>query len=408
MKTDQREIRCAVAIAVLVAAAFGKATEADSQDTEKASEQSSDPLSGSFELEPRVFLVVNAVYGDRPLLPGSYGLFAVRPIFGGDQFQISPSNTTLGFSAGGVSLDGAEFSAALDVNLKTPTPLTTANVLAPQFYSAYIELAAQHLKIRMGQYPDIILPFVAPTTNGFPGSYLPGSLGFTRPQLRSDVRVPIGEDFQLLLQGSLSRPIQTFQIAEEFIGAGAGLPDLQGRLALAFGDAGRDPWQRPYVLSVSGHVGRRRFVGIAEEGVTGVEFNTWSIGGGLRAELPTGTTLQARIWRGSLLGDYMGGVFQTVSGQRLEPVGAHGFVVTARQNLPRGWAASAGLGRDNPRDGDLGPGERALNQAGFANLFWDWSRKIGFALEGSRWRTSYIGQGSTRVWRVELMSTVRL
>jgi hypothetical protein len=364
---------------------------------------------GDFQLKPRGMLVINALYGSRALLPGPFALFAVRPAITGDQFVISPNNTTVGFGISGVSFGSFAFDGALDVTLKSPTPLATPNILGPQFYDAYVAARSEFVDLVLGLYPDVILPFVIPTTNAYPGSYLPGQLGSTRPQAGAHARLPLGELFQLRVHASLGRPITTFQLTDELFGASAGLPDVQGRVALAVGPVdGQDELRpRPYELGLAAHAGRRRLIGITALEVSGEEHDSWSIGGDLRAELPTGTIIKLRVWRGVLLGDYTGGVFQNVSVVSREPVSAHGFLAAVGQALGMGWQVNVGFGRDDPNDSDVGGGERTLNEAGFANVFWNWSKSLGFALEGSRWNTVLEEQGPTRAWRGELLSMTR-
>lgn len=354
-------------------------------------------------------LVINALYGSRGLLPGAFALFAVRPAITGDQFVISPNNTTVGFGISGVSFGSFQFDGALDVTLKSPTPLATPNILGPQFYDAYVAARSELVDVMLGLYPDVILPFVILTTNAFPGSYLPGQLGSTRPQAGASARLPVGELFQLRVQASLGRPITTFQLTDELFGVSAGLPDVQGRVALAAGPVdARDALRpRPYELGLAAHAGRRRLIGITGQDVSGRELDSWSIGGDLRAELPTGTIFKLRLWRGVLLGDYTGGVFQNVSTVSGEPVSAHGFLASLGQALGMGWQVNAGLGRDDPKDSDVAGGERTLNEAGFVNVFWNWSKSIGFAIEGSRWNTVFEEQGSTRAWRGEILTMTR-
>jgi hypothetical protein len=167
-------------------------------------------------------------------------------------------------------------------------------------------------------------------------------------------------------------------------------------------------WTRPYALGFSGHYGRRHIFDLGGQEITGLVVNTWSIGTDLRLELSSGTKLYFRLWRGSVLGDYAGGIFQTVSTTLLIPVHATGFQVAATQRLHEGWRLAGGFGSDDPDDADVGVGERTLNQAAYGTLFWDWSKKVGFAAEVSRWRTSYKGLGSTHAWRAEMMVIIHI
>lgn len=189
-------------------------------------------LLGELELSPRGIFVVNFAHNSGTLYPGSFALFAYPPDISGSQFYISPQNTVLGFKLSGLSLGDAKISGALDVNLRSSNILTAAQI-APQFYDVHIQLETGWFRAFVGQFPDVLLPFVPNTVNSFPGGTLPGAIGYARPQVRADFRVPIRDFYQLLLQGSLNRPIQTFELSTEIAGRQAGLPDIQGRVAFA-------------------------------------------------------------------------------------------------------------------------------------------------------------------------------
>src|SRR5262245_41418335 len=167
----------------------------------------SDPLSGRFVIEPRGVLVVNTAYANHRLLPGSYVLFAVQPEIRGDQFVLSPSNTTVGFGISGVSFHHVELSGALDVTLRAATDPGQAKALQPQFYRVELSARGEWFVLRIGHLPDVILPFIPLTTNLFPATYMPGHLGSGRPQLRLDLGLALGGTYELALQTSLSRPV---------------------------------------------------------------------------------------------------------------------------------------------------------------------------------------------------------
>jgi hypothetical protein len=361
-------------------------------------------LTGELHLQPRGVFVVNAAYNRGTLYPGSFVLVALPAAVSDPQFFISPQNTVLGFKLHGLSLGHAEISGALDVNLRSNTPLISGNSISPQFYDVHIQLETERLRIFVGQFPDVVLPFVPDTVNSFPSGYVPGAIGYARPQVRADVRFPWRDRYQLSLQGSLNRPIQTFELADELAGRQAGLPDLQGRLAVAVGGA-EQTWERRFEVGLAGHTGRRR-VTVIEDG-TDTELRTWSVGGDLRVRLPTGTSLKGRLWWGALLGDYSAGIFQTINPDTKEAIRARGWWLGVQQAFGERWRAGATYGRDDPRDADLGAGKRGLNQAALVNVFWDASRIVGLGAEVSRWATSYTPTGSGRAFRGDLLFFLR-
>jgi hypothetical protein len=361
-------------------------------------------LHGELKAELRGAFIVNLCYNTGTLNPGSVAYYAYPTSVSSPQFFISPSNSVVGFKLSGLSFGSADISGALDVNLRSPAPLQTANTLSPQFYDVHMQLEFERWKLIVGQYPDVLLPVVPDTTNSYPVGYIPGALGYVSPQVRGDVRLPVGGRFQALVQGSINRPLQTFQLSDELVGRQAGIPDLQGRVAIAIG-ASEKPWQRPFEIGLAGHYGRRLVTVIATG--AGQRYRTWSFSGDLRLWLPTKTLIKGRLWMGRLVGDYAVGAFQTVDTTSLKAIGAWGMWLEAQQRLSQRWRATVGYGRDDPTNADLTPGDRSLNQAGFVNVLWDVTKTIGFGLEGSRWMTSYLGAPENKVWRADLLFYLR-
>jgi hypothetical protein len=362
-------------------------------------------LTGELKLIPRGVFVVNTGYNGGSLNPGPFAFYAVQPGLSKSQFYLSPANTVLGFGLEGLSIYGAALSGRLDVTLRSPTPLVTANVISPQFYDVHIQLDGVWWRAIIGQYPDVVLPFVPDTTNSYPSGYIPGSIGFARPQLRGDLRVPIGDASQIIVKASVGQPVQTFTLGDEnIVGRQGGVPDIQGRLSYAIGLSPR-PWERPFEIGVAAHVGKRRETFVAT-GLTN-DFQTWSVSADVRLAFSSGTLIKARAWRGTLMGDYTGGIFQTIDIGTDRAVRAWGFWFEVQQTLGPRWRATAGYGQDNPFRSDLSMGARLFNQAGFANLFWDVSASLGFAAELSRWDTAYVGLGSTFIWRADFVFLLR-
>src|SRR5678815_1315882 len=98
-----------------------------------------------------------------------------------------------------------------------------------------MQLEFERWRLIVGQYPDVLLAVIPDTVNSFPAGYVPGAIGYVHPQVRVDVRLPVGEVFQGLIHAAINRPLQTFELSEELVGRQAGVPDGQGRLALAAG-----------------------------------------------------------------------------------------------------------------------------------------------------------------------------
>lgn len=363
------------------------------------------PLKGRFEVTARGVLSFNLAWSDATLVPGAYVLYAARPASTGSQFVLSPANTVLGFSIEGVSFRGASVVGAVDFALKSPAP-AQRSILSPLFYDVHIGVRGRRSYLVVGQFPDVVFPFVAASLNGYPGSYVAGSLGFYRPQIRAGAIVDLTSALDVRLQASVGQDVQNFRITPLTGGGGADVPDLQGRLSIAAGaptPGARNPWKRQYELGAAGHIGKRRFAFLEMDVPTQiVARTTWSIVGDARAELPSGTTLRGRLWMGRVLGDYQGGIFQSVAFETLEAIGARGGWIDVQQRVARAWRVAIGYGRDDPEDESLSPGQRQLNETAFGNLRWQWSAAVSFGAEISYWSTEWKGLADVDTTRGEL------
>jgi hypothetical protein len=369
-------------------------------------------LHGEIEAQLRGAFIVNLCYNDGTLFPGSFAYYGLPEKVSREQFFVSPSNTVVGFKMSGLSFGSATITGAMDVNLRSPQPLVTPNSLLPQFYDVHLQLEFERWKLIVGQYPEVILPVVPDTINSYPAGYVPGALGYVDPQVRADVRVPVGSRFQAIVQASINRPLQTFDLAADLAGRQAGVPDVQGRVAFAFGHSDK-PWERPFEIGVSGHWGQRR-VGVLST-LEEVTLKTWSVAGDLRLWLPTRTLIKGRVYQGRMLGDFAAGIFQSINTTTLQSIRAKGLWFEAQQRLTDRWRATIGYGRDDPNDADLSPwsgkdlgdGSRSLNQETFLNVLWDVTKTIGFGGEGSRWSTSYKDAPTTKIWRGDFLFYLR-
>jgi hypothetical protein len=383
----------------------GRVTPPGPSPTLPASPPAGAFMSGKLELKTRGAFIVTFSRNSGTLVPGSFVFYALPSAVSEPQFFVSPENTILGFGLSGISVGDARLTGDLDVTLRSPTPLSGApHTIAPQFYRLSIQLEGETWRVILGQHLDVMLPLVPDTANSFPSGYVPGAIGYARPQLRTDLRFPIGERFQILAKASANQAIQTFDLSDEAVGRQGGWPDGQARVSFAVGQS-KVPWERPFEIGVAGHLGGRRVT--YPETLMTVGFRTWSVAGDLRLRLPFGLLIKGRLWTGAAMGDYVGGIFQTYDLGLARAVRASGCWAEIQQTLNERWRVAIGYGRDDPRDGDVSAGGRTLNHAAFANLFFDAIAWLGFAAEASRWETSYQGLGAAGVWRGDVLFVMR-
>lgn len=359
---------------------------------------------GGVKIIPYGILIANINYNSSALDTGSIAGFAFPGIPANPaQFNISPGNTYLGVDIKWPKIGKWEINGKVDFDLRGPTPVRgTNNIFAPLFINLYGEARTERYRIMAGQAPDLVSPLISNSLNIYPVGYLPGKLGFFRPQARFETYQPISDNFTFIFQGAIAQAIQTFQVGDEVIGDQTGRPDGQMRLALGYGkpDLNDRHHRRPFELGVSGHVGKRRGTQLGTL-ITQREFTSWSgdidlsfkIGGKLR--------FNAEFFTGSILGDYAGGIFQTFNPVRLVGIRAAGAWAQLTCDINDKWQVNGAYGRDDPFNRDLAFGQRSLNEVGFGNFYYKITPRLWVAAEFSRWRTNWVGLPAGRAFRIE-------
>jgi hypothetical protein len=351
---------------------------------------------------PFGILIANVNYNSSALVPGSWSAFAAPDLLPDqDQFNVSPGNTYLGLDIKWPKIGAWEISGKADFNLRGAKPLTANNFFQPQFVHLYGEAKTERYRILAGQTDDVVAPLFPNSLNQYPITFMPGSLGYFRPQARFETFQPVSDDFTFIFQGAIAQAIQTFDVSDEVVGRQTGMPDGNVRLALGYGEpAPNDPLQkRPFELGVSGHIGERRGTLLAIP-VVERDFTSWS--GTIDLTFKLGKLrFDGEYFGGSVLGDYAGGIFQTFNPVRGVAIRATGAWAQLTYDISDKWQVNGGYGRDDPYNRDLDFGQRSLNEMGFGNFFYRITPRLWVALEFSGWRTKWVGLPTGSAFRVE-------
>src|SRR5262249_28146127 len=287
-----------------------------------------------------------------------------------------------------------------DFDFRGTSPIENQNVFQPMFGDIYIELKNQHYRLVAGQTTDVVSPLLPTNLNFFPFSYIPGSIGFIRPMVRGEAYLPLSDDEQVTVQAALAQAIQTFQISNEAIARQTGWPDDQGRVPFGYGPL-NPLLGRPMEFGASAHLGQRK---LTLANGSNIYHNTYSINFDGRAAIGPRIKLQGEFFTGQLLGDYMGGVFQTFDVNTGNAVGAKGGWIEAGYKLPEDWTFHIGYGIDNVDESSVSSVvSRTQNGIFYANAFFDWSPELSLSGEVSWWKTKYFDQSiNNTVFRLEL------
>lgn len=349
-------------------------------------------------------LVVNANLNTSTMTVGSIpGFVQLQSAATKAQFNVSPGNTFLGVTATPPPIGPVKLQAKLDLDFRSNAPYLNENAFLPLLRDLYLEVSWTRLKLLAGQASDILSPRASASLNFYPLSFLPGDVGDYRPQIRLEWRQPITDLFELTIQSAIAQAVQTFQVSGSVVASQVGLPDFQGHLGFAFGPA-REDGPRLFECGVAGHVGRRQVVDSTvplppPEAVR--TYATWSFVADGSLRLGDDTLIEGEYFIGQLLGDYSGGIFQTIDPVKKVPIRARGGWVQLTQRLGSRWTIHAGYGTDDPFDQDLATLERRTNAEVFGNAIFRIAGGLRVGLELSYWSTAWVDQPTANAFRVE-------
>jgi hypothetical protein len=330
---------------------------ASQPDSEQQSKQASQPPSqppptpwekDGVKIIPYGTVIANVNYNSAALLPGSWSAFALPKLVPDtDQFNVSPGNTYLGVDIKWPKIGDWELNGKVNFNLRGALPLTANNIFQPQFFDMYGEAKTENYRLLAGQTVDVVAPLAPNTLNQYPVTFIPGSLGYFRPQVRFETFQPINDKFTFILQGALTQAIQTFdvgtasigpgEVSKDVIGRQTGLPDGQTRVGLGYGKpAPDDPLQqRPFEIGLSGHLGKRRG-DLVSLPIIERDFTSWS--GTVDLTFKIGRVrFSGEFFGGSILGDYAGAIFQTFNPERGVAIRAAGGWAQLTYDINKRW-----------------------------------------------------------------------
>ena len=349
-------------------------------------------------------LVVNANFNTHTMVVGSIpGFVQIRSAATTSQFNVSPGNTFLGVTATPPRFGPVQLQAKFDMDFRSNAPYLNENAFLPLVRDLYLEATWSRLRVLVGQASDVLSPRASATLNFYPLSFLPGDIGDYRPQIRAEWRQPVGEIFELSLQTAIAQAVQTFQVSDSIQATQTGMPDFQAHVGLAFGPARPEGGPRVFECGIAGHVGRRQVILQSSGGVPSEvrQYDTWSFVADGSLRLGETTLIEGEYFLGQLLGDYSGGIFQTVDPVKQVPIRARGGWVQVTQQLGTRWTLHAGFGTDDPFDQDVASAERKTNTEVFGNALFRIVAGLRVGLELSWWATQWVDNPTATAFRVE-------
>ncbi len=324
-----------------------------------------------------------------PVGPGTPFFLAPDSLFGfsQDTFDAHARQTTLFAIIAGPEIWDFKTSAVVAANFYDVSVVQDQYGLLP--LQAWADMKNDDWRFAAGLQFDIFNP-LAPRI--LPFSLLVGS-GNTGNAYRGQARVERyfypGLDSQVTIQAGLSEPISTFFSQQFLLSEDNGWPNLEGRVAYAFGPRGSGLLKkRPFEIGFSAVVGQLRNTEVGA-GVRVVD-EVWGVGCDCRWEITQRCGIKGEWFAGKALGTYGGGILTTVNPNTLKGVrSVGGWLEVYYYICPEVLHTHVGYGVDDPLDQDLAPSQALRNQTIFGNIIWDVTSALQVGLELTYRETSY-------------------
>jgi hypothetical protein len=341
-------------------------------------------------------LWANIYYASSRTEPGSFTLWGLSEQVGGESsLDLDVRRTRLGvwIDAPPIDVGLAEYDSRGRIEFDFLGQFLTENRAAARLRHAYWEMEAEDHRFLVGQTWDVMSP-LQPGTLNFSVGWAAGNIGFRRAQFLAERRFDVGDETQLLIQGSLNQDIiADFPTDVGIRRESANWPVLEGRAAVSWPAAG-DP-QRRTMLGLSGHIGETGFdfltagpPPLSLPPADDVRIKTWSVNLDAEVPLSDSTTVRGELFRGANLSPFFGGIGQGVCPCLRKPIHSQGGWIELERQWNSRLESHFGAGIDDPADEDSLLG-RTQNSFVFGNLILHITERFYTGWELTWWKTLY-------------------
>jgi hypothetical protein len=299
-------------------------------------------------------------------------------------FTMHPRLSRLGINFSGPvlsSLGDAKLAGKLELDWQNGGRESRA---IPRFRHVYASLAWGGTTLLLGTTSDLISPLF-PSANNDTLMWNVGNTGDRRPQVRLTVQ-PQSEKLQWSLGAALGL---TGAVDQQDLdndgfrdGETASVPNVQGRFGVTY-----PLGKRRLAFGVWGHFARTE---VTKPVAGRTDWDGHSVG--FDAEIPIGSRVMLRgeAWSGRNLGDFRGGIGQSVNPTTGEEISSMGGWAEAGLDLTRFYSLWLGYTLDSPDEDDLFAGAKSHNSALFVVNRWT-VKPVVIGLDYLYWKTEYVG-----------------
>ncbi|MEE9393317.1 MAG: cell division protein ZapB [Planctomycetota bacterium] len=319
-----------------------------------------------------------------------------------DAFALDSRNTTIGLNYDFGPIAGTRRTAAkVEFDFGGFSSETESRAGA-RLLLAYIDLNFGSWSLRFGQDWDVISPY-DPIVDQHRHLWDTGNLGDRRPMIQAAYhggsRRGIEYDFRVALgtTGAVNAEdadtgFGTF-LTTELDGVDSGIPHLQVAASITV-----DSWVRGdrMTIGLSGLIARLE----TDTRLNGERhFDSWMLGVDFFIPIFAGVHLKGEAFIGSALGDWRGGIGQSINrstGDEIDTMG--GFAELFWQATKR-FGIGVGASIDNPEFDDLEVASRASNWTAYVATRYDLGGGLQLGLDAIFWKTQYVGREDGDAWR---------
>jgi hypothetical protein len=334
---------------------------------------------------------------DRPFAPGLPLFLLPSSSFGlnSNTFDIHGRQSNIGATFLGPQANGFTPSATLVAFIANDTLTGDSYGFLP--YNAFGELKNEDWRFAAGLQNDVFNPR-KPAVISLASMFTSGNTGSFRSQARIERFVKPSTSSEYSVQFAISDPIQSvFGRRDLRIQEDNGWPNVEGRLSMGLGEVetlngGRKA--RTFELGASSFVSQIRTTRsiLAPQALQSPIRNVidcWGLGVDAAINLTESVGVQGELFTGTGLGEYNGGIGQTLDSTTLQAIRSSGGWGEVFVYLTPKLHVHSGYGIDSPLNR---PGDTFVlteNQTFFTNLVWNWTKNVQVSNQVDYRKTNY-------------------
>jgi hypothetical protein len=329
--------------------------------------------------------------------------------------------TRFGINLEGPDVEGAKSTGKIEIDFYGTA--SVENKAMPMMRQAYWQLSYPTWNVLVGQTWEVLAPLY-PNTLNYNALALMGNMGYRKPMIRYERMDKVFGDKTIQTDVAIVRSIGNNVVSTSTLddeGSDSGWPVFQSRVGFSTPTS----IGRPFAIGVSGHYGTEEFNTVTVSAGPPASFKTVN-GKGRQFETFSGnldwTVPVARdfdvigeFWVGQNVDAFTGGIGQGVNcmanqgtktaaaslEKGIDAIGGWTQVTYHPQPLPK-WLFNAGVGIDDPENGDLsGSLNRARNSVEYVNALYSLNAQTKIGVEVSWMATDFIAAPEGENLRVQ-------